>query len=687
MPEWYKKRILQRPGQEVQLITERPSEFYQLEVPDFKIPTVTNLEDSIMTGLENRKRKDAYNQAYNEYLEQHPISPLSGIGYNPYIGIQYNPQVKQQQAAHNYAVEESGYIGDKSTSPYKNVDAAFGAASAIGVSMIPLLGASFGTFGVLPKLASDAYFGYEGAKDLISPEGVAKTINFAKQGRGGRAILSGMGDLFDLTLARQGLKGIKTLSAFAKETPYVARFNWMNRKGSFRMEYPWQRTPETLPERLTLEHVAEDQTPKYNFNQLSGLNRRSYQSPVTSQLGMIPQIGFAKSSDIRYAMSENGLEGVRQRWLHTIIHPNHFYGKPDLEYAGIPKGDRNFKFRTMKFRMTPGESEAARLWSQKRNIWDRYKTVTKRRGLEFNEYDEPLVPVVSSVADTRSFDDPIFAQSNLVKVFQQYGGKNLLNESELKFKPEELQQGWIDYFNSPQYRERVRQNSGLSEPEIDRFINEMITNMKSAHHTYMTLPQIVEKKVPTYNPATGDFSIRTVLAQGSEGGHYEPNRHLVVINNSRGKNTPVNFEHEDLHATLRRGTYPREVLDKSGLINGTVLNQTNGIRGMFLPGKQLMFSNGLVEKPSFAQKPFNRYLAGRDEARVRGLKILRYLDEHNLPITEENVGKALDEMDAYDANQLSAFTRESVIDYLKRLYVLPLAVGLGATAVNKNQNK
>ena len=54
-PELQRERILQRPGQEVQLITERPSEFYQLELPSFKIPTVTNSEDSVMTGLENRK--------------------------------------------------------------------------------------------------------------------------------------------------------------------------------------------------------------------------------------------------------------------------------------------------------------------------------------------------------------------------------------------------------------------------------------------------------------------------------------------------------------------------------------------------------------------------------------------------------------------------------------------------------
>lgn len=337
MPEWYKKRILQRPGQETQLITERPSEFYQLELPDFRIPTVTNSEDSVMTGLENRKGRDAYNQAYNEYLEQHPISPLSGVGYNPYIGIQYNPQVKQQQAAHDYAVKKSGYIGDKSTSPYKNVDDAFGAVSAIGVSMIPLLGASYGTFGVLPRLAADTYFGYEGARDLVSPEGVAKTVNFAKQGRNGRAILSGIGDLFDLTLARQGLKGIKTLSAFAKETPYIAKFNWMNRKGSFRMDYPWQRTPETLPERLTLEHIAENQTPKYNPNQLRGLNKQPYQSPSASQLETIPQAGFM--SNIRYGYSlPNATKGNLKQidnFIENDIFPRMQAAGHNIEYGKI----------------------------------------------------------------------------------------------------------------------------------------------------------------------------------------------------------------------------------------------------------------------------------------------------------------------------------------------------------------
>ena len=125
MPEWYKKRILQRPGQEIQSITERPSEAHQLELPDFKIPTVTNFEDSIMRALANRKARDIYSQAYDEYLEQHPISSLSGIGYNPYIGTQFHPEVQRQQAAHLYAQDKSGYVTSDPIAPYKQSDEKF----------------------------------------------------------------------------------------------------------------------------------------------------------------------------------------------------------------------------------------------------------------------------------------------------------------------------------------------------------------------------------------------------------------------------------------------------------------------------------------------------------------------------------------------------------------------------------
>ena len=166
MPEWYKKRILQKPGREVQLITERPSEFYQLELPDFKIPTVTNSEDSVITGLENRKGRDLYNQAYNEYLEQHPISPLSGVGYNPYIGTQFHPEVQRQQAAHLYAQDKSGYVISDLTAPYKQSDEKFAniSSSILGTALFAPEFATYGLLGGAARIGGGMLGSWAGSK-------------------------------------------------------------------------------------------------------------------------------------------------------------------------------------------------------------------------------------------------------------------------------------------------------------------------------------------------------------------------------------------------------------------------------------------------------------------------------------------------------------------------------------------
>lgn len=125
MPEWYNwRQILQRPGQETSTVSDKPNEHsYQLQVPEFKISTVTNPEYSIEKGLATRKAKDAYDEAYNEYLEQH--SPQTSVGYNPYIGTQYNPEIQRQQAAHLYAQNKSGYYASDPTAPYKESDRKF----------------------------------------------------------------------------------------------------------------------------------------------------------------------------------------------------------------------------------------------------------------------------------------------------------------------------------------------------------------------------------------------------------------------------------------------------------------------------------------------------------------------------------------------------------------------------------
>ena len=209
-----------------------------------------------------------YEQKYNEYLNQHPIKVGTGIGYDPYIGIQYNPLVQRQGAAHNYAVKQSGYDGSHSIVPYIETDDKFGNVAIAAASMIPLMGTSFGIFGTIPKILSDIKFGYDGTKSLLSPEGLQKTFNFIKQGRYGRALASGAWDLIDFGLAKQGIKGIKSFGNYAKDIADVAKFNIWNRPNKFRMEYPWQRAQEVLP-----DIVQTNTGTKPTFNTLIPINQ------------------------------------------------------------------------------------------------------------------------------------------------------------------------------------------------------------------------------------------------------------------------------------------------------------------------------------------------------------------------------------------------------------------------------
>lgn len=353
-----------------------------------------------------------------------------------------------------------------------------------------------------------------------------------------------------------------------------------------------------------------------------------------------------------------------------------FTSKPDLEYAGIPKGERNNKFRTMKFRLTQADKDAQALWRAKRDLYSRYKAVGEKRGLEFNKYGEPVVPIVGY--DT--VDPETVLQSRIVKAYTtQKIGAGKIDESELPFNPVDVQQGWINYFKSPAYRARVVKNSGLkTDKEINDFINSVIENVKSVEHNYNSLPEIVEKKVAVYNPKTGDFTRIPLLVQGTEGGHYSPTRHSTLIRNARGKNAKAVFEHEDLHASLKPGTKAEQVLKDSGLIDGVRIEPdgymfSNGLQELRIPGK-LLTDN---------QVDFTNYVAGRDEARVRGLKILRALDEEGLPVTEDNVTDKIWNTDN-DVSQLGKFTPQSRTAYIDKLFAtIPLGITLSTITNNE----
>lgn len=71
-------------------------------------------------------------------------------------------------------------------------------------------------------------------------------------------------------------------------------------------------------------------------------------------------------------VGEKNLSQIRQNLVKMRIPADRrFYSKPDLEYAGIPKGDRNNKFRTMNFRLTQAEKDAQKIWNDKRDIYSR----------------------------------------------------------------------------------------------------------------------------------------------------------------------------------------------------------------------------------------------------------------------------------------------------------------------------
>lgn len=233
MPEWYKKRILQRPGQETQLITERPSEFYQLELPDFKIPTVTNSEDSVMTGLENRKWRDIWEHK----------GRVNGINNTDVTLQQEHPSLFLLP----FAPEVMG--------------------SGLGLGVLKTLGGYAGSY-VGSKIGNEVGYALDNTfnKQLFEPLGEI-VGGFAGFGKGY--------NLFE----KAGMQGaLKYLSNTGKEIP-----RWFMR--------PELRTNIGRINQRTF--FAEDQTPKYNSNQLPRLNKRYYQSLASSQLEIIPQATFA----------------------------------------------------------------------------------------------------------------------------------------------------------------------------------------------------------------------------------------------------------------------------------------------------------------------------------------------------------------------------------------------------------
>lgn len=261
MPDKYKKLI--RPGHEVSTEVDIPTDFPKITLPDFKISAMPDTQTAVINGLVRQKQNEEiakiqkeYQDAYNEYTANNKME--KGLGdYDPDLGVIRHPSVLYDHYAREYAKNKTGYdFGDPILDQWKDNEKAKLTTAAIASSFPIISGISAGALGTIPKIALDLKFGYDGAKTLLSPEGIAKTARFVRQGKLGRAAFSGAGDLLDIGLTRLGLKSLGSIGRYAREVSNVAKFNRWNKAAGFRMDYPWQLRSNTIPNgNITLENV------------------------------------------------------------------------------------------------------------------------------------------------------------------------------------------------------------------------------------------------------------------------------------------------------------------------------------------------------------------------------------------------------------------------------------------------
>ena len=287
--------MLQKRGYETSTEAQQPNDFYQIELPELNIPTVVDPETSILRGLERRKIKDEYNNAYDEYMQNNEMNRKTMGVQDPDLGWIREPYAEYNHLAHEYAKEKTGYdLGDP-LEYWKNNEKNRLTTAAIALSFPVISGISAGALGTLPKLGLDLSFAYDGAKTLLSPEGVAKTARFVRQGKLGRAALSGAGDLLDIGLTKLGLKSLGSIGRYAREVSDVAKFNRWNKAAGFRINYPWQKATDVISINTEALPTVINNAQKLNYPkylQISNTVKNAYQTPSTSRLELVPKQAF-----------------------------------------------------------------------------------------------------------------------------------------------------------------------------------------------------------------------------------------------------------------------------------------------------------------------------------------------------------------------------------------------------------
>ena len=144
-----------------------------------------------------------------EYLDTISTSEPKMINYNP------------TRASYVQSLDKYGYnnLGNLAAGAVTLPMLAVGGAGAVGEGIA--LQNAFAT--QFPKLSAaiDAYLTYQGVKNLATGEGVQKTARLFKDGKYGRAALSGLGDILDLSgglnLAGRTVRGIDNAIDYGRQ--------------------------------------------------------------------------------------------------------------------------------------------------------------------------------------------------------------------------------------------------------------------------------------------------------------------------------------------------------------------------------------------------------------------------------------------------------------------------------------
>ena len=163
---------------------------------------IPSINDSILRAWENQRNIEIAKEKATEQVQKEKPTHTYVNPYDYTRGWREATEDAAKQDA--YMVKNLGGTDEQAKEAYDNVwtnaRKQLTRTTATGLGTVGLMGISGGALGIIPAIAVNTGFAIPAARRFISDNGVKKTINLTKEGKYPEAILSGMGDILDLSL-------------------------------------------------------------------------------------------------------------------------------------------------------------------------------------------------------------------------------------------------------------------------------------------------------------------------------------------------------------------------------------------------------------------------------------------------------------------------------------------------------